>query len=150
MCICKCVDMYMLVCIYICVCIYIYLYLYNIRECVCVCIYVCMGVYICVILYIYMSLSIYVNVCVYIYIYIYMGIRWALPQSRGLSVLMGVCFARLRALVWDHLLAPFWRIFLLDSMNDVCLIGFLSPLSIYGMWMIILFPSNLVTMPWNF
>ena len=36
---------------------------------------------------------------------------WALPQSRCLSVLLRLCFARLRALVWDLPLAPFWRIF---------------------------------------
>ena len=36
---------------------------------------------------------------------------WALPHSRCLSILMWLCFARLRALVWDPLLAPFWRIF---------------------------------------
>ena len=43
---------------------------------------------------------------------------WALPQSQCLLVLMRPCSARLRALVWDLPMAPFWRIFLLGSMKD--------------------------------
>ena len=64
--------------------------------------------------------------------------------------LMRICFAKLRAFVWDPLWDPFWRILLLGSMKDVCLISFLSPLPVCDMLMILLFPSNLVAMPWNF
>ena len=55
-------------------------------------------------------------------------------------------FVKLRALLWDPLWVPFWRIFLLGSMKEVCLISFLSPLLICDMWMTLSLPSNLVAL----